>query len=221
MLKRTREVERRAEEAQQAALRARLEALQARTNPHFLFNSLNTVASLIVEDPAVAEQTLERLAGLFRYSLEGSRRTSVRLADELTATCDYLDVESLRLGDRLRWNLSVDEDLDNVRLPPLTLQPLVENAVRHGIAPRKEGGIIDITVSRDADTVVLTVKDDGPGKSGVCSGTGTALEDLKRRLEVAYGGAASIHTSCDDDEVGFSVDVRLPWKMTHESVDRR
>lgn len=205
--RRTREIERREEEARRAALRAQLEALQARTNPHFLFNSLNTVASLVATDPACAEETLERLGGLFRYALEGSRRTSVKLADELTATEDYLDVEALRFGERLRWRINVDDALHRVTIPPLTLQPLVENAVRHGIAPRRDGGSVSIEGLRDGDHLVLRVTDDGPGESSH-EGTGTSLEDLERRLEVAYGHDASITRRTE--EGGHVVELRIP-----------
>ncbi len=212
---RTREVERRAENAQRAALLARLEALQARTNPHFLFNSLNTVASLIPTDPACAEATLERLAGLFRYSLDGARRTSVPLADELTATCDYLDVEALRLGDRIRWKLVVDDDLGDVRVPPLTLQPLVENAVLHAVAPRKDGGRILIEVHGSDDGITLAVEDDGPGtnKPQRTEGTGTALSNLERRLAVLYGEAASVKRQRTDIG-GFRIEVVIPCGTT-------
>jgi two-component system sensor histidine kinase AlgZ len=218
LVQRTREIERRAEEAQQAALRAQLEALQSRTNPHFLFNSLNTVASLIATDPACAEQTLERLAGLFRYSLDGSRRSSVRLADELEAVRDYLDVESLRLGERLRWRVEVGDDLGRLRVPPLCLQPLVENAVLHGIAPRRSGGEVRVVVAREGEELSMVVEDDGPGPGrSPHRGTGTALADLALRLEVAYGERAGIEEGRSASG-GYRVALRVPLRDHGDSL---
>lgn len=211
--RRARDIERRAEEAQQAALRAQLEALQARTNPHFLFNSLNTVASLIPTDPLIAEQALERLAGLFRYTLDAARRSRVKLGDELDATRDYLDIEALRLGDRLEWSLRADDALLHLRILPLTLQPLVENAVLHGIAPRRAGGRIDVHAQRDGDQLVLTVCDDGLGDgASPHSGTGTAMRDLSRRLELEYGQAAYIERDTPE-RGGYQVTVRFPLEL--------
>jgi two-component system, LytTR family, sensor histidine kinase AlgZ len=206
--RRARDIERREQQARHAALRAQLEALQARTNPHFLFNSLNVVASLIATDPACAEETVERLSGLFRYTLDGSRRTSVRLSEELAATEDYLDVEALRFGDRLTWRVDVDPSLGRVRIPPLILQPLVENAVRHGIASRREGGAVTITGVRHDDCICLTVEDDGTGDSPH-RGSGTSLSDLERRLGFAYGDAATIVRRQRNDG-GWTVTLTLP-----------
>jgi two-component system sensor histidine kinase AlgZ len=209
--RRAEEIERREQAARQAAVRAELAALQARTNPHFLFNSLNTVASLIAVDPPCAEATLERLAGLFRYALDGSRRESVRLSDEIEVTRTYLDIESLRFGERLRYRIDVPDDLGQLVLPPLTLQPLVENAVIHGIAPRREGGSVRVTARRAGDRVSLCVEDDGPGHSSH-KGSGTALEDLRLRLEVFYGGRASLERRTT--EAGHTVELSLPHEVS-------
>ena len=141
---RARRVELKAQRAQQEALRAQLEALQARTNPHFLFNSLNTVAGLIDEDPRKAEEVLERLSALFRYSLEGSRTDWVRLEQEIENVEGYLEVERVRLGDRLNSEIDVAPGVENILVPPLVLQPLVENAVLHAIAPRSAGGSLSL-----------------------------------------------------------------------------
>ena len=212
--RRTREIERREEEAREAALRAELAALQARTNPHFLFNSLNSVASLIATDPTSAEETLERLAGLFRYALDGSRRGAVPLGEELRFVEDYLDVEAIRFGDRLRWSIDVAPELSRVRVPPLLLQPLVENAVRHGVGQRKEGGRVVVKGHTEGDRVVLSVCDDGPGTSPH-RGTGTSLDDLAARLDVAYDGAAEVRRLIEED--GHRVCLDLPREMAREA----
>jgi LytS/YehU family sensor histidine kinase len=154
-----------------------------------------------------AEETLVRLAGLFRYSLEGSRRPSVTLREELAIIRDYLELEGLRLGQRLKWELDADDALMDLRVPPLMLQPLVENAIIHGIAPRREGGTLHISVQADGDQIVLQVRDDGPGSSNH-RGTGTALADLERRLEMSYRGEARVERKFDQE--GHRVCIRLP-----------
>ena len=145
---RQRALERREEQLRRETLRAQLSALQARTNPHFLFNALNTVASLIEDDPARAEQAVERLASLFRYSLDGSHTLTVPLGAELAAVRDYIEVERLRFGERLRVELRVEPACEALLVPPLVLQPLVENAVAHGVASRRAGATVRIGCAR-------------------------------------------------------------------------
>jgi len=175
-----------------AALEAQLQALQARTDPHFLFNSLNTVASLIPEDPDLAERTLERLADLFRYALESSRLRTVRLERELAMVSDYLALQSARFGPRLRTKLDVDVGLGDIEVPPLLLQPLVENAILHGTARRK-GGRVEIAVRREEDSLVVEVCDDGPGPGASShSGAGTAVAGVIERLRLHYDERGSL-----------------------------
>lgn len=207
---RARRVELKAQRAQQEALRAQLEALQARTNPHFLFNSLNTVAGLIEEDPRKAEDVLERLSGLFRYSLEGSKTDWVRLDQEISAVRSYLDVERVRLGERLRSEMNVERGVGDLLVPPLVLQPLVENAVLHAVAPRSNGGSLAVSARRYGSTLCLEVTDDGPGLGGSQHrGSGTALDDLTQRLEMIYGGHARLDAESLDNG-GCRVTVTLP-----------
>lgn len=206
-----RAVELREESSRREALRAQLSALQARTNPHFLYNSLNTVASLIEENPRLAEEMLERLSQLFRYALEGSRALRVPLGRELAAVQDYLEIESLRFGDRLRFAIETDPSLAECAVPPLVLQPLVENAVLHGVSRRREGGRVDVRAERDADAIALSVEDDGPGLGGSNhSGSQTSLEELRERLRLLYGDAASLDAGTRGPTGGCRVRVRLP-----------
>jgi two-component system sensor histidine kinase AlgZ len=206
---RARSVELKAQRAQQEALRARLEALQARTNPHFLFNSLNTVAGLIEEDPKAAERVLEKLSSLFRYALDGSNTDWVRLERELEVVSSYLEVERLRLGDRLRAELDLGPGVEELLVPPLVLQPLVENAVVHAVAPRSEGGWLRVSAHRNGSRLLLEVEDDGPGfGASDHRGSGTALDDLRRRLDMVYGGEASL--SNEPAERGCLVKLALP-----------
>lgn len=178
-----------------AALQAQLSALQARTDPHFLFNSINTVASLIPENPELAERTLERLADLFRYALESGRVRTVKLERELAMVSDYLELQSTRFGDRLETRLSVASGLGDIDVPPLLLQPLVENAILHGTS-RRSGGRVDISVRREHDTLVIDVSDDGPGPGQSShAGSGTAVSGVAERLRLLFSERASVSLS--------------------------
>jgi two-component system sensor histidine kinase AlgZ len=176
----------------QAALEAQLSALRARTDPHFLFNSLNTVAQLISENPELAERTLERLADLFRYALDASRQRTVRLEQELEMVADYLELQSARFGQRLHTSLTVERGLGEVELPPLLLQPLVENAIVHGTSLRREGKV-EVAVRRERDELVVEVVDDGPGPGGSAhAGAGTGVSVVRERLSLHYAGRGSL-----------------------------
>lgn len=183
-------IERLAMAQRQAALKAQLEALQARTNPHFFFNSINTVASLITDDPALAERTLERLADLFRYALDSSRTPSVPLSKEFAMVGDYLAIQQARFGARLESSLSLDETLRDFAVPPLLLQPLVENAILHGLADRKHGRV-DVSARREGALVLIEVRDDGPGPyASNHRGTQTSVKELGERLRLSFGEAS-------------------------------
>lgn len=209
---RNRDLAARESAARVATLRAELAALQARTDPHFLFNSLNSVAALIPDDPVRAEQLLERLAAVFRYALDAGRRERVSLASELAAVRAYLDIETVRLGDRLRWRLDCDAD-HTIELPPLVLQPLVENAVRHGAGGRRSPTEVVITVIRRGDELQLAVEDHAIGNPVAATadahGSGSALTDLGARLELAYSGLASLDAG-PIEPAGWRAAVTLP-----------
>lgn len=191
--RRARDIELRAQRADRAALRAQLSSLQARTNPHFLFNSLNTVAGLIRQDPRLAEQTVERLADVFRYSLEASGHTRVPLARELDIARDYLEVEGIRFGERLSWSLEVEPDAAAVLVPPLLIQPLVENAVHHGVAQRRGAGGVALRGRVAGEQLIVTIDDDGPGPGrSRHRGSRTSLRDLRERLQLACGPQAAL-----------------------------
>jgi two-component system sensor histidine kinase AlgZ len=204
--------QRREEQARLAAAQAELRALQARTNPHFLFNSLNSVAGLIQEDPERAEQMLEKLSAVFRYALEGSRRQTVPLRAEIDAVTTYLGVEAIRFGDRLVIEVDVDPDprVQELLVPPLLLQPLVENAILHGIAPRRDRVAVSLKVGRRQDSVVITVEDDGAGVDPAApAGSGSALRELHERLRLLYGPAANLDHGPREPR-GYRAEVVLP-----------
>jgi two-component system LytT family sensor kinase len=199
-------------ELRERALRAQLSALQAQINPHFLFNALNALAELTHEDPHVAERLVGDLAYLLRYSLRSSALGTVPLSQELEAVERYLRVERARFGERLRVETRVDPSVLDTLVPGLVLQPLVENAVVHGVAPRAAGGALRVEVSRADGGVLIAVEDDGPGvasdvrrrlasveagsgppRAGGEVGTGGAgggLANVQQRVALAYRGRA-------------------------------
>ena len=144
---------------------AELRALRAQVQPHFLFNTLNAIASLNPVDPRAAEEMTTRLSELFRHALSASERETVPLADELAFAHAYLDIERARFGGRLRVETAIEPGVESVPVPSLLLQPVVENAVRHAISPRESGGVVRLEARREGSALVLAVEDDGPGMS--------------------------------------------------------
>ncbi len=194
--------------------RAELRALRAQVNPHFLFNTLNTIAALIRENPDAAEDVTTRLADVFRHALSASAREHTRLADELEFLRSWLAIERVRFGDRLRVVEHIDAGLDDVPVPGLLFQPLVENAVLYAIAPRAEGGTVTIRVQRDpaGDTLTAEIADDGPGfvPGGRARGNGVGLESVRERLRL--GGAPHAFALDTAPGQGTRVRVTLPLR---------
>lgn len=195
-----------------AAARAELQALRAQLDPHFLFNTLHSLGALVRGSPALAEDALERFAELMRYLLRTSRAgEDVSLEDEMRFVRNYLTLEKLRLGERLRIVEDVAEDALDCRVPALVLQPLVENAVRHGIAPCANGGTVRVTARCESQTLLIGVEDDGQGSDpdGVARSGGLALRALKRQLAVRFASAHrfEVHTGPGR---GFEVRIALP-----------
>jgi two-component system, LytTR family, sensor histidine kinase AlgZ len=214
---RTAAAERQVHDEREAALRAQLEALQSRTHPHFLFNAINSVAGLIHEDPALAERTLERLADVLRYALHSAQRERVALSDELAAIEDYLEIQRARFGDRLRYAIDVEPGTEQVALPPLVLQPLIENAVLHGVAGQAGAGQVRLAVRRRGAQIAMVVDDDGPGWGGSAhAGSGTGLRDLEHRLALAYRGAAAL-TIRPGELGGAAVELVIPAAAAPET----
>lgn len=194
-----------------AALTAQIEALQARTNPHFLFNALNAVAELIHHDPRLAEATIERIAMLLRYSLASGTQRLVPIERELDAVRAYLSIQQARFGARLITELDVSPSTSGVEVPPLCLQPIVENAVLHGARQRRGTATVRVRTARAGDDVVLTVEDDGPGPGASDHrGTGTSLTDLGRRLALLYGADRARLDTGARPEGGFIATLTLP-----------
>ncbi len=200
-----------ARERERAHHRARLDLLQARMRPHFLFNSLNTIASLVGSDPQRAEDVTLALADLLRASLEAGDRL-IPLGDELDLCRRYLAMEQLRLGDRLAVDWQVDALPANARVPPLSLQPLLENAVFHGIEPVVQGGRIGLAL-RVPQADVLDIEIDNPLAAGRASaGLHMATGNLRARLAGHFGAAASLTEQVSADR--HTVRLRLPCGAT-------
>ena len=151
------------ERAQKLAAEARLSSLESRIHPHFLFNTLNSISSAIAVNPAKAEQIVGKLAVLLRASLDNSNQTLIPLQEELAMVESYLDIEKSRFGDKLRGSTEVSDDLRSARVPPMSVQALVENAVKHGVTPQRGGGEIRVAASEQNGNLRIEVRDTGPG----------------------------------------------------------
>jgi sensor histidine kinase YesM len=191
----------------EAAL-ANLRALQAQIEPHFLFNTLANVASLIDPDPAKAKHMLERFNHFLRSSLDATRRESTTLAEEGELIGAYLDVLQVRMGARLRYRVEIDPSLGAFKLPPMLLQPIVENAIRHGLEPKVEGGEVAFRARREGDQVAIDIEDTGVGFASITRG-GVGLTNLRDRLRLLYGDAGSLAIA-QNVPSGSRVTLRLP-----------
>ncbi|MFC4528151.1 sensor histidine kinase [Dyella halodurans] len=203
----------REEQAVALARDAELVALRYQLQPHFLFNALNAISTLIVERHTdQATRMIARLGDFLRLTLIGDGRHEVSLADELNATASYLDIERARLGDRLSITMQVGPEVMPCRVPWLFMQPLLENAIRHGIATRPEGGRIDVEASRDGDHLCVRVRSDGAWRERASSsldGPGIGLSNIQARLSKLYGDADALVIQQGQDDV--TVTVRIPF----------
>jgi sensor histidine kinase YesM len=195
---RTHQVEQ--ERANKLLVEARLSSLESRIHPHFLFNTLNSIASLIPSDPKRAEDTVAKLASLLRFTLNANHASLVPLAQELKIVRDYLEIESTRFGARLRYSIDVPEDLAAFKVPPLALQTMVENCVKHVAAQRNQGAVIQISGSRHEDRLQLRVIDDGPGFSLAAISPEHGLGNLVARLELLFGDRAQLDVLRDEEK---------------------
>src|ERR1700692_2739057 len=194
---------------------AELRALQSQIHPHFLFNALNTLYGIIPREAKGARDTVLNLADILRYFLE-TGKTFLPLEQELHIIKAYLEVEKLRLGEKLRIEIDVDPEVLRVPIPILSIEPLIENAVKHAIAPKVEGGLVRLRAhlehSLDQSVLHVTVSDSGPGfrpPGGEKSGVG--LENVTRRLQLCYGAESEIHiqSGAGGSSVSFSIPVNV------------
>jgi two-component system, LytTR family, sensor kinase len=211
-------LEARQREAQQARLaaqlaEARLAALRMQLHPHFLFNSLNAIAVLVRDQKTRdASRMLELLGGLLRQVLQGEKRQEITLEEELRFVEQYLAIEQVRFSDRLQVQWSIDPEMRAALVPEFILQPLVENAVRHGVAKRSEAGTIEVAARRSEGDLVLSVRDDGPGYSPEDAEAGVGLANTRERLETLFGDAGRLEL-LRAESGGTLATVRLPLRQ--------
>jgi two-component system LytT family sensor kinase len=203
----------------QQTMEAELRALRAQVNPHFLFNALNTIADLIVVDAGKAERMTERLSDVFRYVLTHSQKTTITVREEIEFVRRYLEIEEARFRDRLQTCIHLTAEAAEIKLPALLLQPIVENAIKHGLAPKLEGGSLTISASSSDSWLLLTVEDNGVGLAPAASGvsqnrgrsrsTGTGLANTSERLRTLYGDQAQLVMESPNGR-GCRVTIRIP-----------
>ncbi len=200
---------------EQSELQSRIQALQSRIRPHFLFNSMNIIASLIATDPDTAETVVEDLSELFRASLNDAGN-QVQLKDELDLCERYVRIEALRLGDRLQMDWNIETPPTSVKIPLLTLQPLLENAIYHGIQPLPDGGTISLKLWFETDTVNVRIENPLPpmGGRGLSAGNKMAITNIRSRLQVLFGNRAMLTSGVEEDR--YVTALRYPMKFPEE-----
>jgi LytS/YehU family sensor histidine kinase len=202
----------REEHLRDLASRAELKALRAQINPHFLFNALNAIAGLIHTRPELAEETVEQLAEVFRYTLRKSEKEWVRLDEEIEFVAAYLRVEEARFGERLQVKVSVDAAATSIPVPAMSIQPLVENAIKHGTSTVEGQGRVEVSVTLKAEALCIEVCDNGPGFPTAFSlaapGGGHGLRNIAERLSGYYGDSARI--LWENQAKGTMVRLQIP-----------
>jgi two-component system, LytTR family, sensor kinase len=213
------EVEReRAARAEKLADRARLSSLQTQLNPHFLSNALNGIASLIrANERAAAASMVDELGDFLRSILQRLDLPEIRVAEELTLVNQYLQIQQRRFGSRLRTTVKVEPETMDACVPTLILQPLVENALQHGIMALEAGGSINVCIRKRGDKLVVSVDDDGAGISAAVHATGLGLRNCADRLSALYGDDARISAGAGRDGRGFTVVIDLPFRQEGET----
>lgn len=187
-----------------------LRLLQVQIEPHFLFNTLSNILGLIDEEPASAKRMLEGLTKYLRVSLQSTRGETITLVQELDLLRAYLSIQSIRMGDRLDYRFDVPGDLEGAVLPPLLIQPLVENAIRHGLEPKLDGGVLTVRARRHNDRLSIDVIDTGRGLQAQ-SGSGVGLKNVQQRISALYGERGSFVLN-ENAPSGVTATLNLPLK---------
>jgi signal transduction histidine kinase len=193
-------------EARRVAAEAQLASLESRVNPHFLFNTLNSIATLVHDDPSAAERMTTQLAALLRSSLD-SGAVLVPLADELKLVRAYLDIERVRFGDRLRYDVRTQGDTSAARVPRLAVQTLVENSVKYAVSPSRDGASIAVHVAAGDGHLLIEVTDDGPGFDVSTVPAGHGLSLVRERLAMTFGDRASFAIDSQPGRTAATIDV--------------
>lgn len=201
-------------------MEAQLQTLQRQLHPHFLFNTLNAISTLMHRDVQAADRTLVQLSGLLRVTLDSIARPQIRLSEELDFLDKFVQIEQTRLGDRLSVSFDVDADTLDALVPALILQPLVENAIKYGVAPHGHAGVVSVNGHLEGDLLVLEVTDDGPGPSEpalAALSTGIGLSNTRARLSHQYG--ARHRFEFKRHQGGFTVVVAFPFRTVAPRVE--
>jgi len=214
-------IELKLKEQERLLLEARLDALQRQINPHFLFNTLNSIASLVRMKPELAREMTVKLANILRALLK-DHDTYVPLREELEFTDDYLDIEVVRFGAKLKVEKEIDPRTLEVLVPSILLQPLIENSIKHGIQPRIHGGTVTLRSTLEGDRVLIEVADDGVGIGNHLAssvrhhGAGIGIKNVRERLDVLYGSQASFHMLSSPGR-GTRVQIEIPLSFAEET----
>lgn len=181
------------------AKQSQLDNLSAQLNPHFLFNSLNSIKALVIENPKSARRAIDLLSDLLRSSLYEKEHLTISIAEELALVKDYVELEKLRFEERLTVTLNIDPALEYVKIPPLSIQLLVENAIKHGVDKQLKGGTVDISVQKQQNNIVVQVGN--PGVLSKSEDVGVGLKNLRERLLLQYDGLARIEVETPSDDL--------------------
>jgi LytS/YehU family sensor histidine kinase len=210
----SRAAETRALRLQMLAAHAELRALHAQITPHFLFNSLNSISALTSTDPAGARDMCVLLGDFLRGTLQIGTLDSIPLRQELALVDQFLAIEQVRFGERLRIERVIENDTLDCRVPPLIVQPLAENALRHGVSQMLDGGTVRMAAWRNGDVLVLTIDNPIERAARPKRGSGLGLENVRRRIEAVYGPRASLTAGAQKDR--YSVEITLPLTLVKE-----
>ena len=212
-------------EMQKLMVQAELRALQSQINPHFLFNALNTLFGIIPREASGARRTVLNLADIFRYSLQTPEKL-ISLSEEMAIVRAYLEIEKLRLGPRLQIEIDIDDAAKDVKIPVLSVQPLVENAIKHGVAASEKLGWVRITAKAEAGIIRVTVKDSGCGglqphvsntsRQSSPPGLGLGLANVSKRLQLCYGAESDL--SFEPGPLGTTVQFSIPIRLAEFAV---
>jgi LytS/YehU family sensor histidine kinase len=212
-----RDQEKRERELEVHASRSELKALRAQINPHFLFNALNAIAGLIHKNPDRAEETVEQLSEVFRYTLRGSEKEWARLEEEIEFVRSYLDVEQARFGNRLQTSIEVEDSVRNVEIPTMIVQTVVENAIKHGVATIRGTGSVSVRARQCRDRLLIEVEDNGPGftdkpveADNDGQSTGYGLKSIRERLHGYFGSDARLNVGRNDSRGLTIISIELP-----------
>lgn len=200
-------------EQERALLLSQLKQMQSQIEPHFLFNTLANISALMSQDVDKAKLMLEQLTALLRATLKSSREEHTTIDDEIALIEAYLGIQQIRLGQRLRYQIEVEEGLGGTKIPPMLLQPLIENAIIHGIEPKRESGAVNLQIKRAQQRLQIEVRDTGVGLNHVSGhmGSGVGLSNLKQRIETLFAGQGEVFIN-ESAQGGVCVRLSLPME---------